>query len=225
MSLPSGHVTFSATTGIAAAALYGGRTLHSLLSIPAVGHLFRPLSRMGRLTVERNLGLRQDGSIKTCVLVIDEVSMMSTILLDYVDQRLQEVCRSSAPFGGIAIVLMGDFYQLPPVGNQPLYAIAVKEELTKPTDISAKRLFTMFQLVELTQQMRAAECDLQRSLIANFRERSAPFTKADLSSLRQITSTDISNDRSWLDATIVTAGNSMRHAINFEKVSFNFSDV
>ena len=133
---------------------------------------------MGRLTVERNLGLRQDGSIKTCVLVIDEVSMMSTILLDYVDQRLQEVCRSSATFGGIAIVLMGDFYQLPPVGNQPLYAIAVKEELTKPTDISAKRLFTMFQLVEFTQQMRAAECDLQRESDCKLPGTIRPFHKS-----------------------------------------------
>ena len=52
------------------------------------------------------------------VLVIDEVSMMSKKMFDIIDT----IARTSRgkkdiPFGGIQIVLSGDFYQLPPIGE------------------------------------------------------------------------------------------------------------
>jgi ATP-dependent DNA helicase PIF1 len=50
-------------------------------------------------------------------LVIDEVSMMTPQLLDSLDQIGQAIRRSSRPFGGIQVVLVGDFYQLPPVSR------------------------------------------------------------------------------------------------------------
>lgn len=52
------------------------------------------------------------------VLVIDEVSMMSSKLLTILDGIAKKVRKSDAPFGGIQIVFSGDFYQLPPVGNK-----------------------------------------------------------------------------------------------------------
>lgn len=52
------------------------------------------------------------------ILIIDEVSMMSSKLfdiLDYIGRRTRKIL--DKPFGGIQVVLSGDFYQLPPVGT------------------------------------------------------------------------------------------------------------
>jgi len=51
------------------------------------------------------------------VLVIDEVSMMSIKLFDTLDAIGRGVRNNHSPFGGIQVILSGDFYQLPPVGN------------------------------------------------------------------------------------------------------------
>lgn len=48
-------------------------------------------------------------------IIIDEVSMLRADLLHAMDIVLRSVKRSSSPFGGVRLVLVGDFYQLPPV--------------------------------------------------------------------------------------------------------------
>jgi ATP-dependent DNA helicase PIF1 len=50
-------------------------------------------------------------------LIIDEVSMMTPQLLDALDLIGQAIRRNTKPFGGIQIVLVGDFYQLPPIAR------------------------------------------------------------------------------------------------------------
>ena len=54
----------------------------------------------------------------TDVLIVDEVSMMSLKLFDTLDYIGKAIRRSSKPFGGIQLIFSGDFYQLPPVGNE-----------------------------------------------------------------------------------------------------------
>lgn len=68
------------------------------------------------------------------VLLIDEVSMLSANVLAMVDAVCREVRRSPEPFGGMQVVLIGDFFQLPPVGKRgtaPAFAFqsSVWEEL------------------------------------------------------------------------------------------------
>lgn len=53
----------------------------------------------------------------TDVLIIDEISMMSKSLLELLDVIGKRIRRNPKPFGGIQLVFTGDFYQLPPVGN------------------------------------------------------------------------------------------------------------
>ena len=48
-------------------------------------------------------------------LVIDEISMVRTDVIDAVDARLRQVRGDRRPFGGVQIVMVGDFLQLPPV--------------------------------------------------------------------------------------------------------------
>jgi superfamily I DNA and/or RNA helicase len=49
------------------------------------------------------------------VLVIDEISMVSSNLLDAVNLFLQKNREDERPFGGITVVLVGDLFQLPPI--------------------------------------------------------------------------------------------------------------
>ncbi len=52
---------------------------------------------------------------RTHVLIIDEISMLSPNTLNMIDMVCREIKQASEPFGGIQIILVGDFFQLPPV--------------------------------------------------------------------------------------------------------------
>ena len=47
------------------------------------------------------------------VLIIDEISMISASLLDLISDVGKAVRNSNKPFGGVQMILVGDFYQLP----------------------------------------------------------------------------------------------------------------
>lgn len=104
------HVSVTATTGLAATHL-GGTTIHSWAGIGVGDSLpsgFAEHIAKGRREIIE----------KTDVLIIDEVSMLHDFRLDMVD----EVCRlvrkePDIPFGGIQIIMSGDFFQLPPINR------------------------------------------------------------------------------------------------------------
>ena len=52
---------------------------------------------------------------KAKVLIIDEISMISATTLDMIDRVVQMIRRDGRPFGGLQVILVGDFFQLPPV--------------------------------------------------------------------------------------------------------------
>lgn len=53
--------------------------------------------------------------IKAKVLIIDEISMLSANTIDMVDRVVQMIRRDGRPFGGLQVIFVGDFFQLPPV--------------------------------------------------------------------------------------------------------------
>jgi ATP-dependent DNA helicase PIF1 len=115
-------VQLCALTGCAALLLgHGAKTLHSWAGIGLgkedVQALFVKIRRNGRAM--RNW-------LSVGLLVIDEVSMMTAELLDKLDALAQRIRKNGRPFGGIQVLLVGDFYQLPPVrrggGGEPWYA-------------------------------------------------------------------------------------------------------
>ena len=82
------------------------------------------------------------------VVIIDEVSMVSNILLLHIDQRLVEMfgCNSNIPFAGLTVFFCGDFFQLPLMQARPIY-----------TDYNDEwqnlvHLWKMFKLAELTKR-------------------------------------------------------------------------
>jgi len=104
-------VAVTALTGCAALLLGPhARTLHSWTGIGLGKEPSRYLAGMVRRSkkaIER--------WTKTDILVIDEVSMLTPELLEKLNTISQLIRRNSKPFGGLQIIFVGDFYQLPPV--------------------------------------------------------------------------------------------------------------
>ncbi|MDO8552529.1 MAG: PIF1 family DEAD/DEAH box helicase [bacterium] len=99
----------TASTGIAATHI-GGYTIHSWSGIGVKRDL--DLYELDKITQNERVVRRVRG---TSVLIIDEVSMLSATTLGMVDRVCREVRHKDAPFGGLQVVLVGDFFQLPPV--------------------------------------------------------------------------------------------------------------
>lgn len=102
-------VAVTATTGLAATHL-NGITLHAWAGIGIHDELPRGF-------VQHLSKQRRDIILKTDILVIDEVSMLHDFRLDMVEQVTREVRGGDEPFGGLQVVLSGDFFQLPPVSR------------------------------------------------------------------------------------------------------------
>lgn len=103
----------TASTGIAATHV-GGMTVHSWSGIGVRDYLSE--YDLEAIAENRNVQRRVK---PTQVLIIDEVSMLSGAVLTMLDQVLCAVKGVALPFGGIQVVLVGDFYQLPPVVRAP----------------------------------------------------------------------------------------------------------
>lgn len=107
-------VVLVAPTGIAATAI-GGSTINSSLGI-GIPVRIEDFDKVRRPQNRRRIA-------KWEVMVIDEVSMLSGDFLEQLDRVLRSVRPSSAhlPFGGVQIICVGDFYQLPPIFNKAAY--------------------------------------------------------------------------------------------------------
>jgi ATP-dependent DNA helicase PIF1 len=102
-------VAVTATTGLAATHL-NGTTIHAWAGIG----VHDSIDKYQAAKLGKN---RQELLRKGDVLVIDEISMLHDFRLDMVDQVLRITRDSQAPFGGMQVVLCGDFFQLPPVNR------------------------------------------------------------------------------------------------------------
>jgi len=101
----------TAMTG-AAACLINGKTIHSWGSL-GVGDKAAPfLADKILKSYPKKIKWQ-----RTKVLIIDEVSMMNSIFFELIEEVARLVRGNDNPFGGMQVVLLGDFYQLPPVGK------------------------------------------------------------------------------------------------------------
>ncbi len=105
-------VAITASTGIAATHI-DGITIHSWCGMG----IAKTLSETELKTII-NRNYLKDRLIKTKVLIIDEISMLDADRLDLVDSICRSIKRSVLPFGGIQVILCGDFFQLPPVNGR-----------------------------------------------------------------------------------------------------------
>ena len=103
------EVAITASTGIAATHI-GGTTIHSWSGIGINEYL--TAQKLDDLAHREYLVKRFN---KTKVLIIDEISMLKKGQLDMVNSVLQASLRNTKAFGGLQVILVGDFFQLPPV--------------------------------------------------------------------------------------------------------------
>ena len=105
-------VAVTASTGIAATHM-NGTTIHSWSGIGIKDEL----SERDLTTLARKQFLA-DRLKDTAVLIIDEISMLHAKQLNAVNEVLKHVRKSPLAFGGIQVVVAGDFFQLPPIGSR-----------------------------------------------------------------------------------------------------------
>lgn len=105
-------VAVTASTGIAATHM-NGTTIHSWSGIGIKDELSdRDLANLSRKQ------FLADRLKDTAVLIIDEISMLHAKQLNLVSQVLKYVRKNDKAFGGIQVVVAGDFFQLPPIGSK-----------------------------------------------------------------------------------------------------------
>ncbi|XP_026473370.1 ATP-dependent DNA helicase PIF1 [Ctenocephalides felis] len=106
-ALPPDSTVATASTGVAAC-LIGGMTLHSFAGMGS-----------GEATLERCVQMATKNASQNwrrCKhLVIDEISMVDGQYFEKIEAVARAVKRNDRPFGGIQLILCGDFLQLPPV--------------------------------------------------------------------------------------------------------------
>ena len=121
----------TAATGIAATHV-SGMTLHSWSGI-GINESLSPAD-VDRIATKEHIAKRLQ---KAKVLIIEEISMLSAATFEMADAICREVRRVDAPFGGLTVILVGDFFQLPPVSRNRdvvfAYASPVWKELNPLT--------------------------------------------------------------------------------------------
>ena len=129
-------VALLAPTGVAAFNIHG-RTIHSALLLSS--------SKNYDLSGEKKKALQQ--SLEGVIyVVIDEKSMVGRRILGLIDLRLRQAFpgQKDVPFGGRSVILVGDFGQLPPVCDIPMY---VQTSRADPVSNNGRVIYAAFREV------------------------------------------------------------------------------
>ncbi|CAD1471384.1 unnamed protein product, partial [Heterotrigona itama] len=110
-ALPPDVTVATASTGVAACHI-GGITLHQFAGIG-----------LGTANLDRCCQMASRNSSatawrKTKHLIIDEISMVDGDYFDKIEAVARHIRKNERPFGGIQLILCGDFFQLPPVSKE-----------------------------------------------------------------------------------------------------------
>ena len=113
----------TASTGVAAVNI-NGTTLHRFFGVGLCqGHIDNIIRK-----VMKNYDATQRIT-NTKILFIDEISMIGAELFDKLDQVAKYIRKNNEPFGGIKLILSGDFLQLPPVKDKWIFLSNIWEKL------------------------------------------------------------------------------------------------
>lgn len=148
-----------AMTGCAAVLLgCNARTLHSWSGIK--------LAKGDNSKILQNI-LRSRRILKSWkkvkVLIVDEVSMMSKKIFELIDQLARSIHKKDVPFGGMQVIFTGDFFQLPPVGEDDADSSRFAFESAKWFQV-----FTPENNIQLTTLFRQTD-DLYKKILMEIR--------------------------------------------------------
>ena len=154
----------TAPTGVAALNA-GGVTLHSFFQLP-LGP-FVPGSEAFERDQQRRFRISKEKKniIQSLdLLVIDEISMVRADLLDAVDAALRRHRRSSQPFGGVQLLMIGDLHQLSPVAKSEEWQLLQEYYHTVYFFSSHALAQTRFMTIELKHIFRQSDDSFIRIL-------------------------------------------------------------
>ncbi len=181
-----------APTGVAAFNV-DGHTLHSLLCLPTKGD-FKDLQG-------EHLNKIQQAMAGMEYLIIDEMSLVGRKMFSQDDRQLRQVFphRSDQVLGGCSCLLFGDFGQLPPVMDLPLYTTSTSSALSA---IGASGYQSFDHAVVLYQIMRQSGQDTSQVLFRHIllRLRNGEVNEDDWKHLMTRTPAQISDSSSFTDA-------------------------
>ena len=237
--LDLGKVLKTAHYGVAAMNI-SGSTLHKLFKI----NFNEGLNSKTRLRDQDLIDLqRQLKSKSLFMLIIDEISNVPPHLLQRVNQRLQELRDCEEPFGGLAVLLVGDFLQKKPPGSLPLVHglmyLAVTDDIktNKNSAFVPKRnypydakkpdglydslcntylgltLFEKFQLFTLKEQQRASTDNEHKKLLEKLSLQNCKAELEDFNLYNHLSKDDMDGD--FQDACFIVSTNRERHNISF----------
>ena len=128
--------------------------------------------------------------IETAVLIIDEISMMDADLFDKLEMLAKKIRKKDhLPFGGIQIILSGDFLQLPPVNSETFcfesftWDLVIKEtiyltENIRQKDTTLQRVLNNIRIANITDEVK--------TYISSFLEKEGDNKKENLDGYTQI---------------------------------------
>ena len=168
------RILLCAYTGLAAYNIQGA-TLHTAFCIEPNKKLdYKQLSDEKRNTLQTKYK-------HLSVLIVDEVSMVGNMMLHFLNLRLQEIKANKNHFGGVHVILVGDLFQLRPVGDSWIYA----NTLSDYTSLAHNLWQTHFTMFELTEIMRQKDDAPFANLLNRVRE--GKQTKEDITVLESRT--------------------------------------
>jgi ATP-dependent DNA helicase PIF1 len=160
-------IAVTATTGLAATHL-GGTTIHAWSGIGVHDHF-------DRRSTAKMAKTRQELIKKADVLIIDEISMLHDFRLDIVDEVLRFIRDNPEPFGGMQVILCGDFFQLPPVNRQD----SRQGSFVTSSQVWLKNVFTVCYL---ETQFRQKDDELYSAILNGIR--AGVLTRSQLQALQ-----------------------------------------
>ena len=137
------HTIMLAPTGLSAVNI-GGQTIHKFLGIRT--SLFSPVE------VARNIKNNKSFNNiihNTDLIIIDEVSMCTPIILDALDEVLRTITGKPCVFGGKKVLFCGDLAQLPPVVREEEAKILMQEFGYKDMSPTSSNVFKDVTMIEL----------------------------------------------------------------------------
>ncbi len=194
------HVHVTASTGIAAVNV-GGVTIHSW---SAIGNASSPAEEIVRF-INSGPGTKIRRQIrKAKLLAIDEISMISSSVLNLLNRVFQMVKQNESPFGGIQLLVLGDFYQLPPVSNDQQVDFCFNSQGWQEAD------FKLFELTEIFRQSDLRFIQLLNNI------RYAALNDDDLALLNHRQGLSVPTE---VNPTILVTHNYQADKINTEKLA------
>lgn len=145
------NTILTAPTGIAAINI-GGATCHSVFGLPMevvlAEHFNKPLP-------QKTIDILKGGLVDK--IVIDEVSMLRYDMLTLIEHKLRVCMGGDKPWGGIQMVMVGDFFQLPPFVKPENHSSVCATEIYRdlyPSLFAFRSPVWKFKMVELTKVYR-----------------------------------------------------------------------